>query len=97
MKRVRRSIRHVFGVAAVAVSGGLVAACGAGGGNVYVGVGVMGPYGGYPGYYYPPRTMIGRPPVYWEEEEEDVDSTNAQVQEYDAEPHGTLHGAEGSF
>ena len=49
-----------------------ISACGAGGGNVYVGVGVVGPYGGYPGAY-PYPTYIGRPPGrYWEEDAEDA-------------------------
>ena len=75
MRRVMRGIRLLAMSAAVAASTSLVAACGAGHGNVYVGVGVVGPYGMYPGYY-PPPTMIGRPPVYWEEEEEDEEDVD---------------------
>ena len=41
--------------------------CGAGGGNVYVGVGVVGPYyGGYGGYGGP---YAGRPPRYWDDDD----------------------------
>ena len=84
MSRVIRRIRLlVVGAAAVALST-LTAACGASSGNVYVGVGVVGPYWGYPGYY-PPPTMIGRPPVYWEEEdEEDEEEDDAEDEEEDA-------------
>lgn len=42
-------------------------ACGGGGGNVYVGVGVVGPYyGGYGGYRGP---YAGRPPRYWDDDD----------------------------
>jgi len=75
MRRVMRGIRLLTVGATVAASAGLAAACGAGHGNVYVGVGVVGPYGMYPGYY-PPPTMIGRPPVYWEEEEEEEEDVD---------------------
>lgn len=89
MKHGIRRIRLLLHVAALAASSGLLAACGAGGGNVYVGVGVVGPYWGYPGYY-PPPTMIGRPPVYWEEEEDeedvdDVDDADAEEDSDDVE------------
>ena len=41
--------------------------CGGGGGNVYVGVGVVGPYyGGYGGYRGP---YAGRPPRYWDDDD----------------------------
>ena len=50
-------------------------ACGAGGGNVYVGVGVAGPYYGDPGGYGRYPGYVGRPPVhYWDDEDgEDVE------------------------
>lgn len=96
MRRVRRGVRLlVAGIAAV-VSVGLLGACGAGQGNVYVGVGVIGPYGGYPGYY-PPPAMIGRPPVYWEDEEEDVEDAAAEEEAHDADVRDAVNGAEGSF
>jgi hypothetical protein len=63
-------------------------------GSVYVGVGVAGPWVGYPGYYRPP-TMIGRPPVYWDEdedEEDDVDAAAADRSEAVQAPPVHLHG-----
>jgi hypothetical protein len=97
MRRAIWRLRFLLTAIAVATSGGLVSACGAGGGNVYVGVGVIGPYGGYPGYY-PPYGMIGRPPVYWEDEDdEDVDAVDADEEDSDVELQGAFNGAEGSF
>ena len=68
MSRVaRRSLAASFLlVAALALVG-----CG-GGGNVYVGVGVAGPWvgPGYPGYY-PPPVMGPRPPCCWDEDGQD--------------------------
>lgn len=47
-------------------------ACGAGGGNVYVGVGVAGPYYGYPGGYGGYPGYVGRPPIhYWDDDDTD--------------------------
>ena len=47
-------------------------ACGAGGGNVYVGVGVAGPYYGYPGGYGRYPGYVGRPPIrYWDDDDTD--------------------------
>ncbi len=47
-------------------------ACGAGGGNVYVGVGVVGPYYGYPGGYGRYPGYVGRPPIhYWDDDDAD--------------------------
>jgi hypothetical protein len=54
-------------VAAACCLGIGTVSCGAGGGNVYVGVGVVGPYyGGYGGYRGP---YAGRPPRYWDDDD----------------------------
>jgi len=62
--------RRIFPIVGVVALLAGTAGCGATG--VYVGVAVPGPWVGYPGYY-PPPTMIGRPPVYWDDDEEDAD------------------------
>ena len=65
-------------VAAIALGG-----CG-GGGNVYVGVGVAGPWvgPGYPGYY-PPPVMGPRPPCCWDED--GPDEVQDAAPEYEAQ------------
>lgn len=82
--RMKMSIAGAFAVLAAT-------ACGAGGGNVYVGVGVVGPYWGYPGAY-PYPTYIGRPPGrYWEEDAEDA-LLQAEVEgPKDSERTGEVH------
>ena len=54
-------------VAAACCLGIGTVSCGGGGSNVYVGVGVVGPYyGGYGGYRGP---YAGRPPRYWDDDD----------------------------
>jgi len=97
MRGMLRSVRLVLAVAAAGASVSLLGACGAGQGNVYIGVGVVGPYWGYPGYY-PPPTMIGRPPVYWEDEDQEEDVEDSDAEEvHDAEVQDVVEGAQGTF
>ena len=68
----------------IVAASGLVflAACGGGNGTVYVGVGVAGPWGGYP-YPYPgvPGGPIGYPPPYWyEDEDQDASDQDGAVE-----------------
>jgi len=65
---VRARLLIVSAVAAL-----VLPACGAGGGNVYVGVGVVGPYWGYPGRY-PYPGYVGRPPVYYWDDDDAEDA-----------------------
>ncbi|MGD8726654.1 MAG: hypothetical protein PVH40_03360 [Gemmatimonadales bacterium] len=68
-------------------------ACGAGGGNVYVGVGVAGPYWGYPGRY-PYPGYVGRPPVYWDDEDADDLEELAGPLDTEAQRAGAANGTQ---
>jgi hypothetical protein len=57
-------LHKVLLAAATICLGAGALACG-GGGNVYVGVGVVGPYGAYPGAY---PGWGGRPPYRWDDD-----------------------------
>jgi len=82
----------IAGVVAVLV----FPACGAGGGNVYVGVGVAGPYYGYPGGYGRYPGYVGRPPIhYWDDDDVD-DFELAGPFENGAGGAGGAVGAEGA-
>ena len=79
MKRLTRA-----SLGAGLILGAILALSGCGGGGtVYVGVGVPGPWVGprYPGYY-PPPTMGPRPPCCWDEDAQD----DAQDELQDADP-----------
>jgi len=84
----RRRILPIVGALAL-----LAGAAGCGATGVYVGVAVPGPWVGYPGYY-PPPTMIGRPPVYWDDDEEDVDVEAAAARSDAAALPATEHSLE---
>ncbi|UCF40630.1 MAG: hypothetical protein JSW43_13035 [Gemmatimonadota bacterium] len=67
--------------------------CG-GAGNVYVGVGVVGPYWGYP---YPPRPypgVYGRPPYYREDASLDTGARTPRIEQRADGP--TAHADPGS-
>ena len=65
--------RRLKGVLLAVLAAAAVTACGAGGGNVYVGVGVVGPYWGHPGGYGYPG-YVGRPPIYYWDDDDDQDA-----------------------